>query len=188
MDARYNMEEFKTERRRFVTGSPGSGKSTLERLARGSGLPTIDTDERRILSWGRKEGELPENLSLTKLLRRFPRLNWNEIDRRMDQEPNSLACGAIPPNPRDILSALWKNHFTNIEWLELPPEQVPKRLKGRKGNPFGTSDGQITTSVVYAAVMNPFMRLVSRMVPKRVRIHDATKPPEQLLSEITKGS
>ncbi len=172
----------------FITGSPGSGKSTLEEIDRRSGSPTINTDDRKMLGWGRKEGELPEGVSFLKLLRTYsPRFDWGEIHKQTDEKPGARLYGATPPNLRDLLRMISKGEFERIEYLNLPAVLVPQRLKDRKGNPFGTSDAEVATSVVYAVVMNPVMRLASLIDSKRVRIHDARKPPEQLLAEITDG-
>ncbi len=176
-------EGIKVGKRVLVTGSPGAGKSALCELARQEGHSVIDTDDPRILSWGKKG--LPSGASLLYLLRNSPKFDWNELERRFDEDGKALAYGAVPPMPRQLMKAV--SYFDRIEYLILSPIYIAKRLKDRKGNPFGTTPMQVASSIVDAMVLNSLARVASFIDRGKIRVHDAMKEPRQLLSDIYDG-
>ena len=169
----------------FITGVPGSGKTTLARVFLANGKRAIDGDlsigmwldgqgrrvrappriGRGINRWAERRG-LTWKCDEARLLRLLQRNRDRDL---------FLFGGPTPPR---------LDMFDRRVWLKVDAETVQKRLRGRvrdteRYHNFGATESQ------RASVVRSLSRRDQEAVQNQFEILDASKSPEELFSLIT---
>ena len=161
----------------LVTGLSGTGKTTLHRLFKDKGIPSIDADE-SVLRWGKSGASLKRGESFRWLLRNRPKWDVSELKRLMRDNDELYVFGIAPNMPRTTL-----RNFDQIIYLKADRKLLKERLQTERDNPYGTTRMQ-RKFVMIVKPMLDFAADAASRVSKRFRNVDASKGLEDIFSDI----
>lgn len=165
----------------FVTGIPGSGKTTVRNELKSRGYRAYDVDEDRLAQWYNKETGQPVGLPPREV---WVDPNWRELNdwklirekfeviaREAESEPVFI-CGSAM-NDRDV----W-DLFSNVVFLNTTEEVLRQRLATRSGNDFGKDPHELELIVSWLKdTPEAYRRFGASIV-------DSTQPPQRVVDEI----
>lgn len=167
----------------YITGTSGTGKTTIARALAAKGIATIDTDE--ICYWQNKEtGERVEFFPIgeqsgmppEEVAKRHATHNWicdtGEPKRFLDAHPNAVAVGGASNHQESL------HLFDKLFALNANPETITKRIRERTDNDFGKHPEELKLILGWAE------NYVSHMKARGATILDADRPLEEIVEQI----
>ncbi len=163
----------------LITGVPAIGKSTIGKELMLRGYNVRDNDHSSFQTWG-KLAQFKRDASVFWMLRHPPRWDEEAIPLLRTEGKKTAVTGWYP----GIFPTM--KHFDNVYYLSprFDFDLLIKRIRERNDKTFGSTNGQIVTSLIASMATEIGMRVIA-VFKKNLRIVDAHLPAKQTASIIS---